>query len=270
MTPEEIAAGEFQGFGEGNSLNASAIGKVTVGSDTLFWKGTGNRLAAHESLVASLFEKAGLRTPAVRPAEIDGAPVLEGAEGGGMVAELINGVTLQEEMENNNISFDEIEQRLQPGEVDRNAILAFLLHLGDRHHGNYMVEGNRLVSIDHEFSLGRAFMGRDKPPEELKDYGANAIGYLSEGILRKRSKKDAMNMTMTLNENAVKDIAGIADDIASSVEQADPQRGTLVRRHAEALKKWAAGNNFSIAALHTNLQETIKSDPVNLQQTIVP
>lgn len=261
---EELANAQFNGIGGfGYSLNQKALGTIDIGGQKAFWKGIGSRLAEHESLVASLFEMAGLRTPAVRSIDVVNAPKMEGQDGG-MVAEFVEGQTLDNQMQME--SFDNIEQQLLPGEVDRNALFGFLLAISDRHTGNYMVEGNRLVSIDHEFSLGRKFGGYDensnpKPPIEFKDDEDHVVSTMAAGILKHRNKYQARDETMQLDPAAVHSIAEVADKVAEAVETIDPQRGMLVRRHAAALKDFAEGGDYHLYSLHGLRQSVQKVMP---------
>ena len=136
------------------SLNADVIGDVLIGGKVAFYKGTGEQSAFRESLMADLHDLAGVATPAIRPGKVPG-----GHSEGGFVARHVEGVTLGEALEgeedhhSSQARWGEIEGTLRPGELDRALLFSVLAGVEDRHLGNYMIEGDRLVSIDHEFSL---------------------------------------------------------------------------------------------------------------------
>ncbi len=254
LTDEQIRAAKFAPIEvPGGSLNGKFIGAVTVGGRKLFYKGLEDDVAAHEALVAGLFEQTGLRAPAVRAGAVAGAPKRRGASGGAL-AEWVEGDTVGALLASGE-AFARLESRLRPGEIDRHAMFSFLLALEDRHNGNYMVEGDRLVSIDHEFSLGRT-MDRIGNPVEFADPDEEAAEkLLVRGPLRFRygggglgSEKYAPR-DAPISPRAAREVASVAGRIAQAVEGADPRRGAIVRRHARALEDFAGGEVHTIGTL---------------------
>jgi hypothetical protein len=150
LTQDQLDRAAFaEPAGKHGSLFQKFIGKVTIDGQDYFWKGAGRENAEKNALVADLLAGLGVATPGVRAARVPAAPSADGS-GVGDLVDWVGGTTYWQAVRDNGGRSDGLLAR---GEVQRAALAGCLLGIGDRTGNNFMVDGGRLVSIDHDVSL---------------------------------------------------------------------------------------------------------------------
>ncbi len=243
--------------GSRGTLNQSLIGHVSVGGHSAFYKGHSGEFARREEATARLNGIAGLKSPAVRHAKgIPGAPEqYQGA--GGMLMEMIPGDSLVDEIKASGGDLSMVRGRLRPGEADRAALAGFLTGTADRHGGNFIVSGDRLVSIDHEFSLWNPPPAHTNQiprgpldPELIRE---NVATSLASG----RNPYD-IDFDHAFDPGVVADLANRAPHMADAIESEDPKSARWIRLHGQALAEMARTGRTSYKELERILRRMRK------------
>ncbi len=153
--PDEatIASGNFKHFDSG-SQHALAIGKISAGGKDYFYKGDlTDRAIRVEAEVASFGQSLGIPVPVAQSTKFrppGGTRDWVFDTNKAILTGWVDGETMMDWKENN--PDKSIEDAVQKGDVDRQLFFSYLMGIGDRHGGNYMVADGRLVSVDHEYS----------------------------------------------------------------------------------------------------------------------
>lgn len=174
-TEKEIAAGKFRPFAA-ESNHQGNLGKVFVGGKPYFYK-SGFRTNSvnfpelnlslrNEVVTSHLGQILGVPMPtarATKPLDEFHAPhraLLTAWTEGHTVNEIMSGleaynhnrgIKKRSKYDNPADFMTVLESLVKPGDVDLQIFFAFAFRVSDRIEVNYMVSGNRLVSIDHEF-----------------------------------------------------------------------------------------------------------------------
>ncbi len=260
LSAADMAKGKFRPMAgdddDDEEIDANrGVGTVEVGGQKFFWKKASEKETKEEEFMSRLCDEAGVRAPATRYAVVPGTPTKKG-ERGGMMAEMVEGKPLSHYFEkapkgrSARQTFDELQKKLRPGEVDRMALFDFLVGSGDRNSGNFLVEGDRLVSIDHADSFW-SDGGRFNDPG--MDAHKDMIG-LDTGVLGFRP--DAASAVF--DPAVVKELAGKADAIADEIAKQNPEAGAVAKRHADVLRRLADSDDTSYANLGKLLAEEMK------------
>ncbi len=249
-----------------HSLNKKLIGDVIVGGKVAFYKGQGGSIARNEESLHALNEAAGLVSPFSRRVNIEGAP--EQYHGsGGMLQQNIPGQNVGEMLPETSwadarAAWPHIEKNLKPGEVDRNILAAFLAGTNDRHLGNFMVSGNRLVPVDHEFAYWDTRPQRGAGPLDPEQIRQNALAELRAGEPTGRD----FGRRLVFDPEVTRDLADRATHMARIAEERRPGAGRWVRLHGQALREMADSGDTSFDHLSRILlrmrkQVTGRDDP---------
>lgn len=245
----------------GRTLHASLIGDVIAGGRVHFYKGVSGAAARREEAASRLLRYAGTHAPVVRRARVSGAPEEVPGEGG-LVMEHAGDETLthlydrvenlyvpatrahQKRVREREVIGElgrEMRQRLRPGEIDRAVLSGLLLGVNDRHMGNYMVRGDRLVSIDHEFGFWNGIVPqRTFGPLDGQNVTQNSLAHFLP---------DARGGDRSLSPEVVRDMAGRASSLADAAEEAEPGSGRWVRLHGRALAALARERQPTVGML---------------------
>lgn len=246
----------------GDTINAAALAKVEVGGEPFFWKGSSPEDAQREQMMSNLAFAAGLSAPAARHVEDGrGLPLSPGGKGGVLTGWVDGAQTMGQVMKAGKDPY----AGLRPGEADRHVLFCGLVGALDRHLNNYMVDGDRLVSIDHEFSLGNDPQARQARldaalrggvvPEPEAPRAADMHGVILQHKLLWKLKQQAngtysayrdpqtgaVEKRQVLDRQAVADMAKAAPAMAKWLQGAgDKANADLVLARGQALDRLAA------------------------------
>ncbi len=246
-------------------VNHEVTGTLRKDGKRYFYKGVGTDAGNREQLVSDAALLLGVLTPNATHRVVAGAPAAPGKEGG-VVAQWLPGETLMAGFRSaanqttgvvkNRDKVAHLERLekdvLRPGEVDRIALFNFALGVEDRHPGQVMVVGDRLASIDHDFSLWKAWSlheGRFRDPLE---HGAGDVWEAGPLSLRPGGT-DAV----VFDREVVREMAAQRRAVVLLVDRNFPEASAVVDRHFRVLEKMARTSQTSVTDMRRFLAEEI-------------
>jgi hypothetical protein len=227
------------------SAHDSAIGMVDAGGKRYFWKGCGAHAGSVEEAMSDLCAADSVKCPAVRHTAVPKAPSENRRDPTGVLAEFIEASSLADALGGRAASDAEkadgfrknILPKLEPGEVDRVALLSMMTGGEDRHCGNYLLKDGRLVAIDNEHSLWDQHGAGEH--DATKYALCDPLKWVSEG------KPESYNF----DKAVIEEMADAAPAMADAIREKFPKSARVIEQQGAAFKKWAEGDDYTLDGL---------------------
>lgn len=258
-SPEELASATYTPTPMPTE-HGERIGKVTAGGKTYFWKGEPPEKAKDEALVSTLLKVAGLGHVPTYAVTVPAAEKAGASLGGpGMLAEWTDAQKMKDALGTPPVTapsdvwnryqaeapdrYRQLAKRLRPEEADRNLLFSFLAATSDRNDSNYLVDGDRLVSVDHETSLSP----NASPSEAL---GHCVVDNVLLSLVAPDMSQTTDENQIPISRNAALDMANKAKDMAKVCRDAgDAGAAKGVESRGKILERFANGSDHTLAGL---------------------
>lgn len=267
--PEDLAGASFEPGIEGVhdealGVNHEVTGTVRHKGKRYFYKGVGADAGSREQVASDAALVLGLLTPNATHRAVAGAPTRPDQEGG-VVAQWLEGETLAASFRRSAggkfiVKHTQKEAELarlesgvlRKGEVDRLALFNFVLGVEDRHPGQFMVSGDRLASIDHDFCLWKQWSLFKNEFRDPRHQGAADAWEAGPLLYRPGGRDQAV-----FDPAIVKEMAARKRAVVLLVNRKFPDAAHVVDRHFRVLERMASTGQTSVADMRRFLAEEL-------------